>query len=117
MKYKGTIESVKQNGNNGIHTLEGKCVALTYNNEFRTEDAKTIADAINVRQKIPFDLPELLERYEAMKDLISDINNLKRYFPNWNDWTEVLDDYFEDDDGEVVKYYEIQELLNKYNNE
>lgn len=73
--------------------------------KYKTDKDILIEDEINVRQKIPFDLPELLDRYEEMKKVLENIfpepgaTNLRPI--------EDVEKAFND----------AKELLNKYNNE
>lgn len=50
MGFNGTPGKWEQNGNNGIHTPSGTCIATTHNGEFRKSDAVLISCA-----------PEMLE--------------------------------------------------------
>ena len=66
-------------------------------------EAKLFSDYLSIRQKINFDLLELLERYEAMKSLLEEITS-----------NDTPKDY-------GIAYFtyfnKCAELLNKYNNE
>ena len=55
MEFKGTKGPWVQNGNNGIHTKEGLCIAIT-NGQNKKANAKLISKA-----------PEMLEMLERLK--------------------------------------------------
>lgn len=83
-KRNGTNEPVEQDGVNGVHTIKGKCVALTENGVHRKHDALLITDALNTIQKcdlMPSDLlkqrDELLEALKGSSEVLSEIIKLK----------------------------------------
>ena len=80
------------------------------NTSYSSEDnLKLFADAINVRQKIPFDLPELLERYEVIKDLMLESKNILH---------EIIEsDSIKEEDCIIDLFERLSAKINKYNNE
>ena len=54
MEFKGTKGEWVQNGENGIHTWQGRCIALTYNENCR-------ANALLISKA-----PEMLEMLKAL---------------------------------------------------
>lgn len=56
-----------QNGNNGIHTVEGRCIALTYMEDSKKQDAQFICKAVNAHDELVEALKDLIERADSCR--------------------------------------------------
>lgn len=67
-----TKGEVKQNGMNGIHLLDGTCVALSHNGQSKYSDSQLISETFNVFNETNLTPRELLEQRNELLILVED---------------------------------------------
>ena len=94
--FKGTENDVKV-----LETSCGYCVSLFgyidqiaffeyYKDEKDKHNAELFAQALEVRQQIEFDLPELLERYNRAEKVLNDIYSDREKGGGWSNREEFV---------------------------